>query len=444
MPIDYSKISTGDLMALKEGRYDKVSTSTLEYLKSGGAGDIAPPAPAKLSTTPGPGDAPEWGMKNPNLYGMYGAGKELLRTGIEAGATTAGAAGGALIPLPGTSLVGAGVGYAAGKRTANALFGEPVDTSFSGIGTDVAIGGLMQGAGKVIGMIPGVKKILSPAVADIGTEKPATGILDKTAHTIMEKSMKVPPSVKAGVRGKVIDTALKENVTITKGSLGRVKGLLDDLTDQMDSAVAANPNAPITTDSVLGPVKDLQAWAGKTVNGNSLSGKIQEVIDNFKAQYGDVITVAQAQEIKQNTNAFLRKSYGELKPVTEEAQKQIVRGLKDRIVQEIPEIAGINARYSDLRVLDSALERAVNRTGNWDWFSLSAGMAGTIVGGATGNVMKASEAVGLWRLLKSPVVQSNLALVLHRGGAGAKANLMANTIADTIYNKATGSNGEAQ
>jgi hypothetical protein len=185
----------------------------------------------------------------------------------------------------------------------------------------------------------------------------------------------------------------------------------------------------------LGPVKDLQAWTTKTVNGEKLSSKIENVINSFKKQYGDEITVAQAQEIKQNTNAFLRKSYGELKPVTEEAQKQLVRGLKDRIAQEIPEITGVNARYSDLKVLESALERAVNRTGNWDWFSLSAGMAGSIVGGATGNVAKAGEAVALWRMLKSPVIQSHLALILKNAGAGTKANIMANAITDTIYNK---------
>jgi len=74
-------------------------------------------------------------------------------------------------------------------------------------------------------------------------------------------------------------------------------------------------------------------------------------MNDFRKQYGDVLTVEQAQEIKRNTNAFLKKSYGELKPVTEEATKQIVRGLKDRIAQEIPEIAGVNLKYSEMKTL---------------------------------------------------------------------------------------------
>lgn len=398
------------------------------------------PSKSNVQTQQTPQDStPEWAGRHPNLYGLYGAGRELLRTGIETAGATAGAAGGALIPVPGTSLVGGGIGYAGGKRVANAVLGEDIDTSAMGIGKDVAIGGLMTGAGKVLGMIPGVNKILSPSQASVGTKPVGTGALDKTASTIMEKSLKVPPSsVIGGVkvnREKAIQTALDNGIPITKGGVNRVKGIIDDLGEKMDAVVADNPNAIIKTDSVLDPVMQLRDWASKTVNGQVNAKKIDKVIKQFKDQYGDEITVAQAQEIKRNTNAFLKKSYGELKPVTEEATKQIVRGLKDRIAQEIPEIAGVNLKYSEMKNLERVLERAVNRSGNWDWFSLSAGMAGTVVGGATGSVLKATEAVGVWRLLKSPVVQSNLAIALKRAGKGKEANAMAMSIADSIYNK---------
>jgi hypothetical protein len=433
--MDLSRIPTADLEALQAGDLSKVSTQTLNYMQRASSPTSQPKA-----TQPAPQDnTPEWAGKHPNLYGMYGAGRELLRTGIETAGATAGAAGGALIPVPGTSLVGGGLGYAGGKRVANAVLGEDIDTSAMGIGKDVAMGGLMTGAGKVLGMIPGVKKILSPSQASVGTKPVGTGALDKTASSMMEKSLKVPPSsVIGGVkvnREKAIETALDNGIPITKGGVNRVKGMIDDLGEQMDAVVAQNPNAIIKTDSVLDPVMTLKDWASKTVNGQANAKKIDKVIKQFKDQYGDEITVAQAQEIKRNTNAFLKKSYGELKPVTEEATKQIVRGLKDRIAQEIPEIAGVNLKYGEMKNLERILERAVNRTGNWDWFSLSAGMAGTIVGGATGNVMKATEAIAFWRLMKSPVVQSNLALALKRAGKGKEANAMAMAIADSLYHK---------
>jgi len=382
---------------------------------------------------------PEWAGKHPNIYGAYGAGRELLRAGIETAGTTAGAAAGALVPLPGTALVGGGLGYAGSKRAANAILGEDVDTSVAGIGKDVVLGAGMAGVGKVLSVIPGVKKILAPSVADVGTKPIGSGAMDKAAYTVMEKSMKVPPSgVIGGVRvsrEKAIRTALDNNIPITKGGLNRVKGIIDDLGDKFDTAVASNPDAPIAIDSVLAPVNNLRDWALKTVNGQSQAKKIDAVVNGFKKQYGDVITVSEAQEIKKNTNAFLKKSYGELKPVTEEATKQIVRGLKDRIAVEIPEIAGVNLKYGEMKNLERVLERAVNRTGNWDWFSLSAGMAGSIVGGTTGNIASAAEAVGMWRLLKSPTVQSGIALALKRAGQGSKSNIMANAIANSIYHK---------
>lgn len=384
---------------------------------------------------------PEWAGKHPNLYGLYGAGRELARAGIETAGTTAGAAAGALLPVPGSTLVGAGVGFAGGKRLANTLLDEPVDTSLTGIGKDVALGGVMQGAGKVLGMIPGVKKVLSPDIASVGTQPVASKPLNKAAYSVMEKSMKVPPSGYIGGvkvnREKAINAALDNNISITKGGLKRVQGIVDDLGDEMDSVIANHPNVnnPINTDDVLGPVTQWRDFVSKTVNGEQHAKKIDKVINNFKKQYGDVITVADAQEIKTNTNAFLKKSYGEMKPAVEEAQKQLVRGLRDKIAQEIPEITGVNLKYGEMKNLERVLERAVDRTGNWDWFSLSAGMAGTVVGGATGNVMKATEAVGMWRLLKSPIVQSHLALALKKAGKGKEANILANAIANSLYHK---------
>lgn len=387
-------------------------------------------------------DTPEWAGRHPNLYGMVGAGKALARTGIESAATTLGAAGGALIPLPGTSIAGAGVGYAAGKRAADVIFGEPVDTTLAGIGKDVAVGSVMQGAGGLIGRIPGVNKILSPEVASVGQKPVASRMLNRAAESVAEKTLKVPPSGKIGFRTidktQAINTMLEEGARVTKGGLKKVQGMAEGLLDEMDNTIASNPNAMIRTDDILGPVSELRDWAKKTVNGDDLAGEINAVIAKFKKQYGDEITVTQAQEIKQNTNAWIRKSYGELKAPMMEAQKQIVRGLRERIAAEIPEIAGINARYGELKNLEYALKRAVDRTGNWDWFSLSAGMAGTVVGGSTGSVMKASEAVALWRLLKSPRVQSELALTLKRLGKAKEANLLANTITNSLYHKMTG------
>lgn len=389
---------------------------------------------------------PKWGRENPNLYGLYGAGKELLRTGIEAAGTTVGAGLGALAPVPGASLVGAGAGYAASRRGAQKLFGEQVDNTFGGIAEDVAIGGVLQGGGKLIGKLPFLKRVLSPEIADFGPKSTVgSKTLNKIAEGIVEKSLKVPPSVKTIARKTAVKTVLSEKVPISKGGLSKTRNLLTDLEDRMDSIVATSPkvNNLIKIDDAMGPVHELRNKLLNTVNGTKLAGQLDDIANNFKNQYGDEITVAQAQAIKQNTNALLRKSYGELKAVETETIKQIVRGLKDKIATEIPEITGINLKYSRLKTLEKHLERAVNRTGNWDLMGLLPTIAGSAVGVGTGNVTKAVEAGALLRVLRSPAVQSRLAIMLKSAGAGAKSNFMANAIADSIVNKIRGT-GEEQ
>lgn len=408
--------------------FDEVASKSSTKKKSTNDGDVID-------------GVPKWGRENPNLYGAFGAGRELLRTGIETTGSTGGAAAGALIPFPGTSLVGGGLGYAASKRVANKILGEETDNSLSSIGKDVASGVLQTGAGKLISKLPFLNKVLSPSSADIGTTPIGGKSLNKLAYSVMEKSMKIPPSGNVGgvlvSREKAINTALNEGTRITKGSLNRVKGVIDDLGEQMDETIKTTPNANnlIRTDDVLTPVYQLKDRMGMTVNGLQLQKKIQKVVDNFKKQYGDEITVADAQAIKQNTNAFLKKSYGELKTETVEAQKQIVRGLKDRIAQEVPEITGLNLKYGEMKNLERVLERAVNRTGNWDFMSLSSLLVGSTIGGATGKVATASEAATLMRILKSPAVQSQIAISLKRLGAGSKANAMSQAIADSLFNK---------
>jgi len=382
-------------------------------------------------------DTPEWAGRYPNVYGLYGAGRELLRTGIETAGTTAGQAAGALVPFPGAAYVGGGLGFAASKRAAQWLLGEDISMSPESIGKDVAMGSLQVGIGKVAGMIPGVKRIFSPSAAAIEVPSAGSGLLDKTASSMMEKSLKVPPSVKQNLRGRAIETTFKENIPVTKSGLNRAKGIMDYLEGQMDAAIAKNPDAPIQTDSLMGPVTELRQMAMNTVDGARFAKQIDKLVDRFKKQYGDTITVAQAQEIKQNTNAWLKKSYGELKPVHVEATKQIVRGLRERIAQEIPEIAGVNARYGDLANLEKVLERAVNRTGNWDWVGLIPSIGAAAVGGTTGKVSSAMEAAAVLRIIRSPAVQSHLALALKKAGAKGEVNAMANAVANTIYHKMT-------
>jgi hypothetical protein len=163
-------------------------------------------------------------------------------------------------------------------------------------------------------------------------------------------------------------------------------------------------------------------------------------VNEFVSTEGQTMTVARAQQLKQNTNKLLnaKGAYGELEAATVEAKKQIVRGLKDQIAAKVPEIAGLNLQYKQAKMVEKALERAVNRTGNWDAIGLVSTVAGAGAGAATGTVAGAAKAAALMQVIKGPYLQSRLAIALYGAGAGKQANVMANTIVNSIYNDLSG------
>ena len=124
---------TGERLALIGGQWQPFTQSATN--KEGAkafligdkwvTGDEAPTqaAPPSEGIPSGRGDVPEWGRKNPTLYGIAGAAREVLGPIIEAGGALLGGAGGAVAGAPAGpvgaaagGVAGAGGGYAAGKE----------------------------------------------------------------------------------------------------------------------------------------------------------------------------------------------------------------------------------------------------------------------------------------------------------------------------------------
>lgn len=372
----------------------------------GKVGTSRPSTLASTSFLPQEESVPKWGQEHPTLYGLYGAGKALFDK------TFAGRVANDKTPLP----------------SMQQLYDMPSPTLEE--------------------QSSAAKSLSAWALPVVGAaSKPVSQSLGDLSRTLYEKSIKIPPSVKTSVRDKAIDTGLSNSIPITKGGLNRVKDMLSALTDKMDEVIMNHPNqnAPVRTEDILRPVEDLKDWVMKTTNPEKFGlAKVQDAIDQFKARFGDEITVSQAQELKQATNSWLKKNaYGQLQDAGIEAEKQTVRGLKDAIANAIPEITGVNLSYSELKTLEPALERAVNRTGNWDWVNLSGAVLGTGVGAATGRVGGMLETAALVRMIKSPQVQSRLALALKKSGKfigdhESIANTITNTALRSIVKSNTG------
>ena len=99
---------------------------------------------------------PEWAGRYPNLYGVYGAGKELSKVAAETYAMTRGAKTGASVGRTPGALIGSGLGLAAAKGVESKI-GQPTKPlEYEDIGFDTLVGTLAQGAGM------GINKALSP------------------------------------------------------------------------------------------------------------------------------------------------------------------------------------------------------------------------------------------------------------------------------------------
>ena len=132
-----------------------------------GSEEEKPAAPAQARSTDaipdGRGDVPEWGRKNPRLYGLAGAAREVLGPIVEAGGFILGSIGGAAAGAPAGPLGitaggvgGAGAGYATGKeavRAADIALGNVAPTPLSEAPTriagDVAEGATMETGGRL-------------------------------------------------------------------------------------------------------------------------------------------------------------------------------------------------------------------------------------------------------------------------------------------------------
>lgn len=140
-------------------------------------------------------ETPEWAGKYPTAYGVYGAGKEIGKVGLEAGAMALGGAGGAIAGAPlgpagmvGGGMAGAGLGYASMRQAMRGKTPTPQE-----VAQDIGIG--MLG----------------------GAATPAAGRLAIEAAPAITK-------ISAALRGKVAEKMLSPEA-LRMGQLAKSKGI---------------------------------------------------------------------------------------------------------------------------------------------------------------------------------------------------------------------------
>jgi hypothetical protein len=242
-------------------------------------------------------NVPQWGKDHPNLYGLYGAAKAIGSAAVEGGAAAGGGALGAMTPVPGATIVGTGLGYAAGKRASQAigLSDEPIDNSASGIGKDVAIGAAMGAvpavgkvAGKAVRMLPG-----GDTAMNLLTKVPiGEGMLDAArvpdiAKTTAAMDNSFAKAVRPGVAG---NKTLAQSENYANNARNAVKeivlnkdnlGLTNEFGEPIDSLPKNLPQFRQAIDStkrnIWQKVEDINKAAGDTGAQVPLQSAVDEL-----------------------------------------------------------------------------------------------------------------------------------------------------------------------
>jgi hypothetical protein len=213
--------------------------------------------------------------------------------------------------------------------------------------TGAALGGALPVVAKVGGMA-------GQAIADAR---------DAAAKKLMQSALK--PTIKqlqSGDADVAVNTLLQNGINPTKGGVNKLRALIDDTNSQIADKIQSS-SATIDKQKVLNALADVRDKFSNQVSPTADLSAIQGVADDFASHPafpGNDIPAQDAQALKQGTYKVLAKKYGQLGSADTEAQKGLARGLKEQIANAVPEVAGLNAKESDLiRTLGVTERRAL-------------------------------------------------------------------------------------
>lgn len=241
------------------------------------------------------------------------------------------------------------------------------------------------------------------------------------AERVFESAAKIRPSVEPAKRTRIVQAALNEGIVPTKAGLAKTQLLINKYSNKVDDIIESGMRkgkgreAVINTDAILTRLDDVKEFYGNSFLGDEYLDDINNVAEKFKAQFGDTITVKQAQQIKQNTQQVLRKSFGDLKSAKIEAGKNIARGIREELESVFPEIGELNQKSRALIELNKELESAVGRISSRNLLGLTTkvlgglGISGQAPG--VGLLLAVSESV-----LGNPKIKARLAIALNKAG----------------------------
>ena len=262
------------------------------------------------------------------------------------------------------------------------------------------VGGYAETGVELLAPLPGGKQLVGESLIN-------------RARKLYQSALKPSTTLSGTERLKVIDTGLKEGITLTRGGIEKTANLIEDLESQLgkgiDKAAGIIRNgkgeivsrtgeiAKIPLSFIKPYIDDVKKFFENTADvaySQKSIQKLDRMYEDLVKKYGDNIDVDVAQEVKTNTYRLLKNHYDKLSAPAIEGSKQIARGMKEGIVKVAPIVEDINKRLGDLYNFEHQLERAGGRVGNLNVISLGSKVLATAGGKVGAGLAIANELFG--------------------------------------------------
>jgi len=310
-------------------------------------------------------------------------------------------------------------GQALTKYNPLALLGRGID--YAGSGAQQLIAPPGSGAGRQM-LGAGVHEAMNQAPGFLGIKggragaDVAAGAMREGAESWMNSALKpgmkaTKKSLKTPGEGPAT-TMLDEGINVSKGGYNKINNIIGDINIDIQDRIQ-NSKAIVKKDEVGARINDVLDRFTKQISPSSDLASIQKVYDDFMNHPllpTNDIPVQLAQELKTGTHRSLgSKSYGELKNADVEAQKALVRGIKEDIANSVPEVGNLNARESKLLEALPLVERRVLMDANKNPVGL-------------GILSLDKTRLAAWMADRSPLFKSLVARMLNQGAKVTKAS----------------------
>ena len=267
-------------MANLNSEWEKAtSVSNIDWEEAVPVGAPAPPAPSEPSVSMGEYTT---GPQDPGATRMAMEGF---------GQVAGGALGTMAAPGVGT-IAGETGGYALGSKGADLLLGEDTGSWKQKLGVGAALSMIPMGIGKAVG---------------------------KLGRGAVRSALKIPPTqVSPKAAGKVVDTAIKENLRVGAGGVSKAEQIIQSTEKELNS-VLSKSGSKIDTSKFVQAIDDIRPkfrFSSDPAGADSVLDDVANMAMNHPEVINGQIPIATAHKLKKGLYQELKGFYGNRQSLT--------------------------------------------------------------------------------------------------------------------------------